>query len=92
MGEIRTKERPKNSQTQKSTFIKIAVSFTSLIQILILPREHRETTERRPHQLPAYKKCCFLRSLPKTVDCFPKKVDLIPEKVVTLPKTVDLSI
>ena len=33
-------------------FIKIAVSFTSLIPCLIPPRELRETTEGRPKELP----------------------------------------
>ena len=42
----RTKERPKNSESGKVRFIKIAVSFTSLIPCLIPPRELRETTER----------------------------------------------
>ena len=69
----RTKERPNNSQTQKSTFIKIAVSFTSLIPCPILPREHRPTTERTPHQLPAYKKCFLLR--------FSEKVTQLSEKL-----------
>ena len=51
MGEIRTKERPKNSKLQKSTFIKIAVSFPSLIPCLIPPRDDREKTERTPTHL-----------------------------------------
>ena len=46
----RTKERPKNSKTQKSTFVKSAVSFSSLIPYLVLPRELRETTERTPRE------------------------------------------
>ena len=52
MGEIRTKDEPKNSKIEKSTFIKIAVSFTSLIPCLILPRELREMTEITPTELP----------------------------------------
>ena len=52
----RTKERPKNSETQKSTFIKIAHSFTSLIPSPILPTDDREKTDRTPTQLPARKK------------------------------------
>ena len=35
------------TKIQKSTFIKIDVFFTSLIPCLILPKELRETTERR---------------------------------------------
>ena len=71
----RTKDEPTNSQTQKSTFVKITISFTSLIPSLILPTDDREMTDRTPTQLPAYKKCYFLRLLPKKVDCPPKKVD-----------------
>ena len=41
-------------------FIKITISFTSLIPYLILPRELRETTERTPTQLPVPKKCVLL--------------------------------
>ena len=92
MDEIRTKERPKNSETKKVRFIKIAPSFTSLIPCLIPPRGLRETTERTPTQLPAHKKCCFLRLLPKKVICIPKKVDSFPEKVYSFPETVDLSV
>ena len=44
----RTKDEPRNTQRtpnpQKVLFIKIAVSFTSLIPCLIPPRELRETT------------------------------------------------
>ena len=85
MNQGRTKERPKNSETPKSTFIKIAVSFTSLIPCLIPPTDDRETTERRAKRyraLAAKNSALFLR-------LSPKKVDLIPEKVVSLPKTVD---
>ena len=46
----RTKELPKNSETQKSTFIKIAHSFTSLIPSLILPTDDRENSERTPKE------------------------------------------
>ena len=83
MNQGRTKERPKNSENQKVLFIKIAVSFTSLIPCLVLPREHRETTEGTPKEDHMTKKALFLR-------LSPKKVDLIPEKVVLIPKTVDL--
>ena len=66
----------------KSTFVKIAVSFTSLIPSLILPTDEREKTERRSKENLISKKALFLR-------LSPKKVDLIPEKVVSLPKKVD---
>ena len=45
---------------QKSTFLKIPISFTSLIPSPILPRDEREKTERTTAQLPANKKCCLL--------------------------------
>ena len=47
----RTKDEPKNTETQKSTFIKIAVSYSSLIPYLIPPTDDRETTERTSTQL-----------------------------------------
>ena len=46
--------------TQKSTFLKIPLSFTPLILCLLSPRDEREKTERTPTQLPANKKCCLL--------------------------------
>lgn len=55
MSEIRTKDEPTNSQTQKSTFVKIAILFISLIPSLILPTDDRENFERRAHQLPVKK-------------------------------------
>ena len=67
---------------QKSTFIKIAISFTSLILCPIPPTDDREKTERTPIEHLMDKKVLFLRLIPK-------KVDLIPEKVVTLPEKVD---
>lgn len=66
-------------------FIKIAVSFSSLIPCPIPPTDDRETTERRAKRyraLAAKNSALFLR-------LSPKKVDLIPEKVVSLPKKVD---
>ena len=63
-------------------FIKIAVSFTSLIPCLIPPTDDRENAERRSKENLISKKALFLR-------LSPKKVDLIPEKVVCLPKKVD---
>ena len=54
--ELKTKDEPRNDKRtlklKKSTFIKIAVSFTSLIPSLILPTDDREKTERGAHQLP----------------------------------------
>ena len=67
---------------QKVLFVKIALSFTSLIPCLKTPSDDRENTEKTPTQLPASKKALFLR-------LSPKKVDLIPEKVVSPPKKVD---
>ena len=66
-------------------FIKIDVSFTSLVPYLIPPTDDREMTERRAKRyraLAAKNSALFLR-------LSPKKVDLIPEKVVSLPKKVD---
>ena len=77
----RTKERPKNAEIENVRFVKIAVSFTSLIPCLKTPSDDRENSERTPTQLPAYKKCFFLRLLPKKVVPLPKKVDSLPENV-----------
>jgi len=82
----RTKDEPRNDQRtpkqKKVRFIKIAVSFISLIPCPIPPRELRETTEGTPKEDHMTKKALFLR-------LSPKKVVLIPEKVVSLPKKVD---
>ena len=64
LGEIRTKERPKNSKIQKKLFIKIALSFISLIPCLIPPTDDRETTERIPKEDLMTKKALFLRLSP----------------------------
>ena len=61
------------------TFIKIAVSFTSLIPSLIPPTDDREKTERTPKEYLMTKKALFLRLSPKEVDSFPEKVDFIPK-------------
>ena len=58
----RTKERPKNSKLQKSTFVKNAVSFSSLIPCLITPTDDRENSERRAAQLLDSQKSFLLRS------------------------------
>ena len=57
-----TKDEPKNAEIENVRFIKIAVSFTSLIPCLILPTDDRENSERRAHQLPTIQKCYLLRS------------------------------
>ena len=61
MGEIRTKDEPKNAKSQNMRFIKIDVSFSSLIPCLILPTDDREKTERRGAQLLDSQKCFLLR-------------------------------
>ena len=76
-------------------FIKIAFSFPFLIPSLILPRELRETTERRAKRyraLAAKNSALFLRLSPKKVDLIPEKVVFIPKKVDSFPETVDLSV
>ena len=70
-------------------FIKIAVSFTSLIPCLVLPRELRETTEGTPTEDLMTKKALFLRLSPKKVDSVSEKVDSIPKKVDSNPKIVN---
>ena len=85
----RTKDEPKNAKSQNVRFLKIAVSFPSLIPCLIPPRDDRENTERRATELLAYEKCCLLRLLPKEVISIPKKVVPIPKKVDSFPKTID---
>ena len=90
MNQGRTKDEPKNSQTQKSTFIKIAVSFISLVPALF----HRENSERTPKELrlnsPLPPKALFLRLIPKKVDSFPEKVDLFPDMIDCLLKKIVL--
>ena len=90
----RTKEEPRNDQRtsnhQKMLFIKIAVSFTSLIPCMVLPRELRETAEGTPTGDLMTKKALFLRLYPEKVDFIPEKVVTIPEKVDSIPKSVAL--
>ena len=73
LGEIRTKEGPKNSKTEKVLFIKIIILFPSLIPCFILPRELRPTTESTPTQLRTNKKCFFLSLFPNRIVLIPKK-------------------
>ena len=61
MNQGRTKEPRKNSETKKVRFIKIVVSFMSLIPSRKTPTDDREKTERTPHQLRTSKKALFLR-------------------------------
>ena len=59
-----TKDEPmmnlRTPNHQKSTFVKIAVSFTSLIPSLKTPTNDREMTERTPTELPVTQKCFLL--------------------------------
>ena len=71
------------SKIQKVRFVKITISFTSLIPSHEIPTDEREKSGRTPAQLLAYKKCFLLR-LPS------ERVDFIPKKVDSFPKTVDL--
>ena len=92
----RTKDKPRNdlrtTNHQKVLFIKIAISFTSLIPSSIPPTDDRETTDRKPIQLPASPKALFLRLLPKQVFFVPEKVDSHPKKVNSFPETIDLPV
>ncbi len=90
MNQGRTKDEPKNAKSQNMCFIKIAVSFTSLISCLFLPRELRETTEGTPKEDHMTKKALFLRLSPKKVVLIPEKVVSLPKKVDSFPETVDL--
>ena len=92
MNQRRTKERPKNSEIENVLFLKIAISFPSLIPCLIPPTEDREKSDRTPTQLPTTKKCNFLRLRPNKVVLIPKKVDSHPKKVDSFPETIDLPV
>ena len=73
-----------HSKTQNVRFIKIAVSFTSLIPCLIPPTDDRENSLRPPQ----HKKCYLLRLLPNKVVYIPKKVDSFPKTVDYIPEIV----
>ena len=92
MNQRRTKERPKNSEIENVLFLKIAISFPSLIPCLIPPTEDREKSDRTPTQLPTTQKCNFLRLRPNKVVLIPKKIDSHPKKVDSFPETIDLSV
>ena len=62
-------------------FIKIAVSFTSLIPSPIPPTDDRENSERTPTEDLMTKKALFLRLSPRKVVSLPKIVDYFPETV-----------
>ena len=62
----------------KSTFVKITVSFTSLIPSLKTPTDDREMTDRTPRNPKVlFVNICF----PNRVTYFPKKVDSFSKKV-----------
>ena len=63
-----------------STIIKILVLCTSLVPCLVLPRELRETTEGRPKELPANKKCVLLRWV--SIKLFPFLKNRPPKKKI----------
>ena len=92
MNQRRTKDEPKNSKIENVLFIKIAVLFPSLIPCLIPPSDDRENSERRATELPAIKKCYFLRLRLYKVVLIPKKVVPLPKKVDSFPEIVDLSV
>ena len=82
----RTKDKPRNDlrtpNHPKVRFIKIAVSFPSLIPCLSSPTDDRENSDRTPTPLPANKKCRFLRLLPNKVVLIPKIVAYPPNKKI----------
>ena len=88
MNQRRTKERPKNAEIENVRFVKIAVSFTSLIPSAIPPREHRPTTEKTPTQLPASKKALFLKiGFLKKLTLFLKRLTRILKLLTIFLKT-----
>ena len=93
----RTKEEPRNTlrtpNHQKVLFVKIALSFTSLIPCLKTPSDDRENTERTPTQLPASKKSTFLKiGFLKKLTLFLKKLSAFLKRLDSFPKTIDLSV
>ena len=66
-------------------FIKITISFTSLIPYLILPRDDRENSDSTPRD----QKVLFVKiGLPKAVTDIPKKVSTFPKKVYSITEIV----
>ncbi len=90
MNQRRTKDEPKNAEIENVRFIKIAVSFTSLIPCVILPTDDRENTERAPHQLLMTKSTFLMITFLKRLSIFPKKVFFLPKKVDSFPNMVKL--
>ena len=84
----RTKEEPRNDQRTPKLKKCVLLRLPSLLLLLYLAIFYRPTTERTPTQLPAHKKCCFLRLLPNKVVLIPKKVDSFPKTVDYIPKIV----
>ena len=87
MNQRRTKERPKNAEIENVRFVKIALSFFSLIPCLKTPSDDRENSERTPTQLPAYKKCFFLRWVPIKLFLFLKRLTRILKLLTIFLKT-----
>ena len=61
MGEIRTKDEPKNAKSQNMRFIKIDFLFPSLVPCLIPPTDEREKSGRTTTELPVTPKYVLLR-------------------------------
>ena len=86
----RTKDEPKNSKIEKSTFIKNS-------PLLYLASFYRENTDRRPRddrdnsdRTPRDQKVLFINiCFPDRVTYFPKKVDSFSKKVVPFPEKLD---
>ena len=80
----RTKQRPKNPKIQKLRFLKIAISFPSLIPCLIPPRDDRAKSDTTPClQKVLFLKIAFLKRLTlllKRLSPFLKKLTYIPKK------------
>ena len=88
----RTKDKPRNDlrtpNHQKVLFLKIAVSFPSLILCLSSPTDDRENSDSTPRlQKVTFVKIGFPRRLPpflKKLSSFPKNVDSFPKNVSLL--------
>ena len=69
---LKTKDEPRNDQRtpklEKSTFLKLAVFFPSLIPYLILPTDDRENSEGTPRELPVTKKWLNLKKVDSITD------------------------
>ena len=90
MNQGRTKDEPKNSKIEKSTFIKnsplLYLASFYRENTDLRPRDDRENTDRTPHDPKVlFINICF----PDIVTYFPKKVDSFSKKVVPFPKKLD---